>query len=299
VRLPILAALALLATPCALAAAPATPTSVAAGPIMKDGVEISILPHVATGGGPDAVSEVGLDIEARTTDAATRLGFRSLRAATAIDCRQSSNRFVSATAFDQPDLAGQGKPRAVSGEWVQPTSDSYMAAVIARVCASPAQPTPTRPPPVVTAVVDTPPPAAAAAAPAAVAATPAPPPPEPAASSAPPPAPPATVRMGPVRAAPAPAPAAGPPKPPGPWVAQVAASPDARDAQRVLDRLRGQITAPLTTAVEPASVAGAQVYRASVVGFASAADAKAFCSRAASVSKTCWAHLKAAAPAKR
>jgi hypothetical protein len=101
--------------------------------------------------------------------------------------------------------------------------------------------------------------------------------------------------------APKPAVAALPPreiraKADGRGVAQVAASPTAQGAQRVLDRLHALITPPLTGSVEPATVNNAAVFRASVVGFVSLSDAQAFCARAASVSKTCWVHWKAAAP---
>jgi hypothetical protein len=85
----------------------------------------------------------------------------------------------------------------------------------------------------------------------------------------------------------------------GRGVAQVAAVATAKDAQRVLNALHGLIAPPLTATVEPATVQNANIYRASVVGFASLADAKAFCARAASVSKTCWVHWKAPEPAKR
>jgi hypothetical protein len=300
VRLLVSAGLVLLAAQGALAA----PPSPAMAPIVKDGVEIAILPHVGSAGGSEAVSQIGLDIEARSADAVGRLGFRSLRAVTDIDCRQSANKFISATSFDQADFAGQGKIRPVSGEWVQPTADSYMAAVIQRVCSLGEQATASpRPPPVVTAAADPPPASPLATAPATATSTAAPPAP-PAASPAKVrlarAAPPPTASAPPNRSAPAlaaPAPALGPAKA-GNWVAQVAASADSKDAQRVLDRVRGQVASPLTTTVELATVGAAQVYRASVVGFASAADAKAFCARIASVSKTCWAHVKTPAAAK-
>jgi hypothetical protein len=73
-------------------------------------------------------------------------------------------------------------------------------------------------------------------------------------------------------------------------VAQVAASSSAKDAQHVLNQLRAQITPPLTGSVEAAVVNNAHLFRASVSGFSSMEAAKAFCARAASVSKTCWVH---------
>jgi hypothetical protein len=138
-----------------------------------------------------------------------------------------------------------------------------------------------------------PPPAAPAAA--------APPPP-----SAPAPSPPLVVKFSgaPTRAAPAAAAAprtvAAAPRVAGDRVAQVAASSNVHDAEKVLRELRPLIAAPLTTTIEQAVVGGAHVFRADVVGFSSAADAKAFCKSAADISKTCWVRAKGdtAAPAK-
>ena len=81
----------------------------------------------------------------------------------------------------------------------------------------------------------------------------------------------------------------------GRGVAQVAASDTAQGAQRVLDRLHSLITPPLASGIEAATVNNAHLFRASVSGFVSLGDAQAFCARAASVSKTCWVHWKAAA----
>jgi hypothetical protein len=77
----------------------------------------------------------------------------------------------------------------------------------------------------------------------------------------------------------------------------VAASDTAQGAQHVLDRLHTLIAPPLTGGVEAATVNNVHVFRASVSGFVSLSDAQAFCARAASVSKTCWVHWKAAAAA--
>lgn len=122
-----------------LVVAPAAATALGAtsfAPITKDGVEITVLPQIGAGGGSAAVTEVGLDIEAVTADAAARLGAHSLRAVADVDCGKSANRFVSAEAFDQSGLAGPGRQRNITGQWVQPSSDSYMAAVIMQVCTS-------------------------------------------------------------------------------------------------------------------------------------------------------------------
>jgi SPOR domain len=333
----------------ALMAAAAVAAAPAPGPIVKDGVEITVLPQIGVAGAPGAVTEVGLDIEAKTADAATRLGFQSLHAIADVDCGKGANRFINAEAYDQPGLAGAGRQRNVTGQWVQPSSDSFMAAVIGRICAAPATvaTAKTRPPPVVREMAaaapppapsakapapapqvappsDSPPPSPpqvvkfsrgapvaeplaapkpAAAAPQAALAAPAPAPPPP---SAPAPSPPLVVKFSgaPTGAAPTAAAAARTlataPRVAGDRVAQVAASSNVHDAEKVLRELRPLIAAPLTTTIEQAVVGGAHVYRADVVGFSSAADAKAFCKSAAEVSKTCWVRAKGdtAAPAK-
>ena len=175
-----------------------------------------------------------------------------------------------------------------------------MFAVTQRICATVAAPAPTAPThrvasapgplPIVTAQALPPP--AAAPQPAPQAASP------PKMAMATPQPTPQSVRM--ASAAPTPAPHAAPSapswfgKPAGKGVAQVAAAGTAKDAQRVLNALHGLIAPPLIQTVEQATVQNATLYRASVVGFASLTDAKAFCARAASVSKTCWVHWKAA-----
>jgi hypothetical protein len=99
------------------------------------------------------------------------------------------------------------------------------------------------------------------------------------------------------------APAAAPqtaayvPKVAGDRVAQVAASANLQDAEKVLRELRRLIEPPLTTSIEQAVVGTSHVYRADVVGFQTAADAKAFCRSAAQWSKTCWVRAKGDAPA--
>jgi hypothetical protein len=271
------------------AAAPATAAPAASGPLVKDGVEINILPHSAPPAG--GIAEVTLDVEARSDDSATRLGFRSMRGLTAIDCARGANRFVKADAFALADLKGPATPRVVSGDWVRPSADSFMSGVTARVCgeAPPAAPVASGPLPLVTSG-------------------------ESAAPSAPSPSPRQRVSatLPPARMAAAPTPAAASSTPAaqaapparafrasasGRGVAQVAASDTAQGAQHVLDRLHTLIAPPLTSGVEAATVNNVHLFRASITGFVSLSDAQAFCARAASVSKTCWVHWKAAAPA--
>jgi hypothetical protein len=82
----------------------------------------------------------------------------------------------------------------------------------------------------------------------------------------------------------------------GERIAQVSASPSQQQAEKVLRQLRPLVGPPLTTTIEQAQVGAAHVWRADVVGFASAADAKAFCRAAAHVSKTCWVRAKSDGP---
>jgi hypothetical protein len=292
VRVPLLVGLMLAAAASAATAAPLS--------VSKDGVDITIVPAVSAGGGPDTVVQVQLDVEARTDDAAHRLGFHSMRGQTQIDCRSGANRFISAEAYDQPGLMGEGTTRPVSGAWVTPAPDSNMLEVTQRVCANIAAAGPSGPPTRVTSQEDT------------AVATPAPKPGAKgklprvttpgqavvvsASSSTPPPSPPPRTpapRVASRLTSAGPVVAAASNAKPGNWVAQVAASPSQPAAQHELDRVRAMIAPPLATSVEAAVVNNAHLYRASVTGFASAGDAKAFCARIASVSKTCWAHTRA------
>ena len=259
VRRLLLIGLALAATAAASAAAAAPPD-----PIARDGVEISILPAIAPATSSDAVSAASLDLEARTDDAAHRFGFRSLHAVTLVDCRGRANQITEARTYAEPNLAGPGRVQPVSGAWQHPTADSYMLAVIERVCAASAAPAPTARMIQVTLLGTDP-----AAAP-------------PPATSPPAALPPPTV---PLAFTPA---AFSTTATTSRIEAQVAATDSARTAQKVLDALRTLITLPLTASVQPALVQGAQVYRASVRGFASMASAQAFCAQATPVTHRCW-----------
>jgi hypothetical protein len=277
-RSPLLAGLVFFAAPALAAAADN-------GPIVKDGVEITVVSQVASAGEPAGVVEATLDVEARTDAAALKLGFQSMRAVTAVDCAKGVNRFIKADAYAQSDLKGPANARLVSGDWVKPSDDSFMFGVTRRICSGspgtpPPPPRPNPPPgplPVVTMGTQpthTPPP--------------------------PPPAPPqrSVAAIATKPAASAPPAAAFRTSATGRGVAQVAASPTAQAAQQVLERLQGMIAPPLVGSVEAATVQNAHIFRASVTGFVSLGDAQAFCARVASVSKTCWVHWKAGTPAK-
>ena len=71
------------------------------------------------------------------------------------------------------------------------------------------------------------------------------------------------------------------------WVAQVGASSSAQNARHELDRLEALLGRP--GKVEPATVGGRLVYRATVVGFASRKDAGAFCVKVERAAGACWA----------
>jgi hypothetical protein len=58
--------------------------------------------------------------------------------------------------------------------------------------------------------------------------------------------------------------------------------------------MRSLIKPPLAGSVEAASVHGAQVYRSIVSGFASSAQAHAFCAALTAQGKPCWLHLASA-----
>ncbi|HEY2708643.1 MAG TPA: SPOR domain-containing protein [Caulobacteraceae bacterium] len=292
---PLLVGLLLATAPAAFAAASPAGGNAFGAPLVKDGVEITILPTVAPVSAVANGTQVDLDLEARDAAVAARLGFLSMRATALVDCRAGENRFLKADVYAQADLKGDAKPRAVSGDWVRPDPASYMFAVVARVCAAATPVAPTPRPPTAT---DLPPAAAAKHALPVVTLGEAPPPTAGQAATPPPPKP--------VKLAAGPPPKPTPPQnvvpksPPsyipakaGRGVAQVAASPTAKAAQHVLDQLHGLIAPPLTASVEAAQVQNQHIFRASVSGFASLTDARAFCNRAASVSKTCWVHWKA------
>jgi hypothetical protein len=263
----LLALLSAATAPAALAA------SAPSAPIVKDGVEITILPSLGSATSPGGLIQVGLDLEVRSDDAARRLGFRSLRAETAVDCRAGANRFINAQAYAKPGLKGEGVARVVSGAWVHPNDSSYMSEVTARICAS-AGPAPSAPPAHTSA--------ASFAAPTPVVTS----------ASLPPPAPARMAAPLPVITTPAPAPAVvAAPTPPPVQTASVRTAPvGTASASPPLTALHAEITPPLSGSVEPAVVNNAHIFRASVSGFSSLAEAQAFCAHVAHVSKTCWVH---------
>ena len=300
-RLALLTGLLLAATPV-LAAPP--------GPIETQGVEITMSPRIAPAGWPATMLQLGLDIEAKSDEAALKLGFRSMGAVVDIDCSRGVNRVVSAETHAQANLQGVATPKPVSSQWMTPAPNSLILPVVQRACANqaaaPVAPAgavpPTAaagPPPRVTTGQGAPPaggpvttahaPPAAPPAAAAAAHPPTTTPPATAAVVHPPPTSPPTTA-----AASQPP---GPPRPPGNVVAQLTASPTAQGAQRVLAQVRGQIAPPLAGVVEQATVNGLQVYRASVTGFATQQDGRAFCAQVASVAKTCWVYTRSSRPA--
>jgi hypothetical protein len=258
------------ATSAAAAWGAAAPSDV----IVRDGVEVSIQRAIAPATTADSISAVSLDLEARTDDAAHRFGFRSLHAVTLVDCRGRANQITEAKTFDEPNLAGPGHSQHVSGNWQQPTADSYMSTVIDRVCAASAAPAPPAPTIQVTLLGAAPAPAPTPAAP-----------PQSGRAALPAPVVPLAV-----------APASFSSMSPNSRIeAQLAATDSARAAQRVLDSVRTLIALPLAGTVQPALAQGSQIFRASVGGFASTASAQAFCAQATPVTHRCWVRQDAPA----
>ena len=95
----------------------------------------------------------------------------------------------------------------------------------------------------------------------------------------------------------APAPAAAPVAvaaavPAGPWMVQIASGENAERTEAEWGRLvarHGAVLAGQTHRVIPAEVDGRQVFRLRVVGFASLADANAFCARFQAAGGNCFA----------
>src|SRR5262249_26673799 len=141
----------------------------------KDDVRITLLPAVAPAGPSEAVKVGALDIEARTPEAATRIGSPPGRGPGGIACGPASHPFARVAHHPDPNLAGDGQARKVSGAWIHPAPDSVMLDVVQRICAGGASAA--RPPAVVAMAEPTPSPAptqTAAPAPAAVVAPPTP-----------------------------------------------------------------------------------------------------------------------------
>jgi hypothetical protein len=259
--------------------------SLAADPIVTDDVIVSVSGAGVANNASGEVRGVELRIEASDDQAASAHGFRSMASTVDIDCNGERDRVRSARAYDLPKLAGPSHPRPVSGQWVRPNPEAYLAKVIGEVCAreglQPAGATamvaaePRRrgdevgPQAGATAIRTTrlvadlsaPAPAVASRAVAGTSAGHA---------ALPPQTPPASAI------------AAG-----GRYRAQLASNDSRQAAQAVLDRLGAEVRPPLAGEVQVANVRGRTVYRSIVANFAAAADAQAFCTRMRSAGRAC------------
>jgi D-alanyl-D-alanine carboxypeptidase len=148
------------------------------------------------------------------------------------------------TVFPQHDHTGLGREAVVPIGWVRPKPEAYLGQVVSAICGSPADAAsaaPARPAPVLRgAVVAS---ADPASAPIPATATQ----PEPAASGV---------------------------------LVQIAATPDEAEAHRILTAAAARMEAAtpgLTFHVDPAMVAGRQLYRAVISGFHDRSAAKGWC----------------------
>jgi hypothetical protein len=198
-----------------------------------------------------------------------------------VDCDKRAVRLGVMTGYRSRDLRSDARVvREADSGWVTPSAVAPLGAVIKALCdrdfhrplvgrlkTSAPEPKPARP--TVTAKADAPPPALR---PALRPATPAPPPP--AASAKPKPAKPTS------------APAAG-----GGVAVQIGASPSLPDIQGLLARFKKKFASDLggrATSVATVEVDGKTVNRALVSGFASAAEANAFCKTLSAAGQACF-----------
>ena len=270
-----------------------------------------------------AGEKIRLHGEVVDEETAERLGYRSMRSVVEVNCETHRDRVVEMEVFASPNLKGEGQARKLPGGWVQPSQDAYMADVIRAACRgvprtefatqdAPAPKTPPAPakapprPPTVAVAPEQAPPLRP------VAFAPAPPPraPGPDGPIATAPRPPrllvSEAERAPPVTAPAPsAPALPPPKPappkppaakpappvvasaaPGGPIAQVGALSSEANARRALSAL-SPLMGGLGARIQTATVDGRTFYRAFVTGFASRADATAFCAKVAAKGGPC------------
>ena len=211
--------------------------------------------------------------------AAGEFGYRSTRSQVDVDCAARRDRVIRIDLYPEHNLAGQPRTRHAPGGWAHPSPDAYLADVIDAVCSPPspavrlaaAAPDTARPAPspVVLRVADAGP---QRRTPAVLA--PSTPAPHPVAGR---PAPLLAIALNPTPIASR-----------GRVIAQIAAVDTAAGAAGALAGLKGSLPSGVSTEVAPATVNGRKVYRAVVLGFASAGDAHAFCTRQHRSGETCW-----------
>ncbi len=265
----------------------------------------------SVGGG--VIEGVVLQGEVVSNDAAQIMGYRSMQSTVNIDCVRRREMVVKMAVFSEPKGKGQVVNRQTPGGWVQPSPGAYLSDVMGDICGSaprvaavsPASATPARraavaatPPkrPAVTAAVPAPAPVVERARPApdedrpfrtsidarlARAVAPAPPPPlraeipRPVADK---PEPKPALKPAPAKPA-APKPAPVKPKTPGKVSVQIAASSTEGQAREALAKVKGRVSAPLSTSVRSVTVDGKVFHRALITGFQTRDEAQAFCAR--------------------
>lgn len=264
---------------------------------VKPDMVIAIRSRGTPSAGGGVVEGVVLQGEVVSNNAAQVMGYRSMRSTVNVDCVRRRDQVVKMAVFSQPNAKGEVVNRQTPGGWVQPSPGAYLFDVMESICGSAPRVAEDKPRP-------SPAPAKARAAPALRASAPAPAPPRlrqsvleedlplptsvearltrPAAPAPPPttPAAPVVAERSPPRAAPKPAPpkpAASRPTKPGKVSVQIAASPTEGQAREALARVKGRVTAPLSTSVRSVTVGGKVFHRALINGFQNRGEAQAFC----------------------
>lgn len=237
------------------------------------------------------IEGVELQGEVVSSAAAQTRGYRSMRSTVNIDCARRRDQVVRMTIYPEAGAKGAPITRQVPEGWVQPSPAAYLSEVMSALCASvpraavtkAAAPKPERWDIPLRTLGEAPrraaPPAptilsASAIAPAALADPDLPLPTSldarigraPAAEEA------AVEASAPP--APAPAPRAARP---GKVAVQIAAAASERQAREALAKVKGRVAPPLATEVQVVSVEGKTFHRALVTGFATRAEAQAFC----------------------
>lgn len=279
---------------------------------VKRDMVIAIRSRGAPSAGGGVIEGVLLQGEVVSSDAAQIMGFRSMQSTVNIDCVRRREMVVKMAVFSEPKGKGQVVNRQTPGGWVQPSPGAYLSDVMGDICGSaprvaavsptPAAParratTAVTPPkrPVVTEPVPAPAPVVERARPApdedrpfrtsidarlARAGAPTPPPlraeiPRPVVDK---PEPKVALKLAPAKPA-APKPAIAKHATPGKVSVQIAASSTEGQAREALAKVKGRVSAPLSTSVRSVTVDGKVFHRALITGFQTREEAKAFCAR--------------------
>lgn len=238
------------------------------------------------------IEGVELQGEVVSSAAAQTRGYRSMRSTVNIDCARRRDQVVRMTIYPEAGAKGAPITRQVPEGWVQPSPAAYLSDVMSALCASvpraavtaAAAPKPERWDIPLRALGEAPRRAAAPPAPTILSASAI----APAALTDPELPLPTSLdaRIGRAPAAeeaaveasapppPAPAPRAARP---GKVAVQIAAAASDRQAREALAKVKGRVKAPLSTEVQVVTVEGKTFHRALVTGFATRAEAQAFC----------------------